>query len=144
MEIIIKKDTEYKSEYRIKREDQSEEVIKLDTKTFFIHDISHYVVEKRLNFEKGFWGMLNQGYRFKDLFGKENELTDELRFVEKIVGPIQSIFMGYFKKQDFAMLIKHVDIVVPEDALDDCLLEIQRIQEDWRNLAIGETMLLAW
>lgn len=144
MKIEIKKISNFKSHYCINRTDGSEEVITLDTKTFLTHDLCHYVVEKRLEFKNGFWGLLSQGYAFKELFGRENELTEELKFVEKVVGPIQSVYMGYFKKEDLSMLIHHIDIEVNIDKVDACLLELGDLTNKWKNMTLGDTLQLDW
>lgn len=74
--------------------------------------------------------MLSQGYVFKELFGKENELTEDLRFIEKIVGPIQSVYQGHFRREDFLMMTAHLDYELPEGALDDCIVEIKSLMND--------------
>lgn len=142
MKIEIKKETALKCRYLITRADSSVEEIVLKTKTYLTHDICHYVVEKELKFEKGFWGMLSQGYKFDQLFGKENELTEELRIVEKVVGPIQSIYLGYFKKEEINMLLQYLDFQISEQLLDQCLTEIERILDRWTKLTVGEQIEL--
>ena len=142
MKIQIKKLTPYKSQYKITRDDASVELIELDTKTFFTHDICHYVVEKNLKFRKGFWGMLAGGYRFDELFGKENKLTEELRFIEQIVGPVQSVYMGHFKKEQLPMLLSHLDIDMRDEMITACLSEIKLIEEDWARVEDGEILEL--
>src|SRR4051812_47000069 len=99
MKIQLRKITDYKCEYSITRDDKSVELISLETKVFLLHDICHYAVEKNLQYTNGFWGMLSQGYSFKQLFGKENPLTTDLRFVEQLVGPIQSTFLKQIPRQ---------------------------------------------
>jgi hypothetical protein len=92
MKINIKKKTQYQYEDKITRKDKSIEIISLESKTHLLHDICHYVVERNLKYTKGFWGMLSLGHSFKELFGKDNPQTTELRFIAQIVGPIQSIY----------------------------------------------------
>lgn len=144
MKIEIKKATKYQCEYRITRFDKSVELISLETKTYFIHDICHYVVEKNLAYSKGFWGMLSQGYSFQELFGKDNVLTAELRFIEQVVGPVQSVFSGNMKKENFDLFIQHTNVTMREGMLDTCLIEIGDIFKNWEQLPVGEQLILDW
>ncbi len=144
MKIEINKATNYKCTYKVTRADKSIELITLETKVFLVHDICHYVVEKNLEYEKGFWGMLSEGYAFKELFGKDNLLTTELRFIEKIVGPVQSVFLGYFPKEDFNMFVQYLDFTMTKSVLDTCLTEIESILKNWEKLPIGEQLILEW
>ena len=127
----------------IKRNDGSEASVILDTPTYFFHDICHYAVEKTLHFADGFWGMLNKGYGFEELSGKENQLTVALRYIECIVGPVQSVAQGYMPADFFPTAIAYLE---PEfDAiviLQECLLHIKQLQQSWQKLAYGETLIL--
>lgn len=129
-------------EYTLTRDDQSIERVTLETKTYFIHDICHFAVEKNIGYKKGFWGMLSQGYTFNFLFGKDNPHTKELRFIEQIVGPVQSVYSGHIRKPDFEQYISHLDFVVTEGVLDKCLADIKTIIEKWQQLAIGQEITL--
>ena len=144
MKIEIKKATNHRCEYTITRDDKSVERITLDTKTYLVHDICHYAVEKNLKYSKGFWGMLSDGYSFSELFGKKNPNTTELRFIEQIVGPVQSVFLGNIPKQDFDLFVKHLDLTLTEDILHACLTEIETILKQWEQLSIGQRLTLEW
>lgn len=144
MKIEIKKKTEYQCEYTITRKDKSIELITLETKTYFLHDICHYVVERNLRYPKGFWGMLSLGHSFEELFGKNNPQTTELRFIEQIVGPVQSVYWGHIPKANFDEHIRHLDFTIAESTLASCLAEIDSIVEHWRKLALGQKLTLQW
>lgn len=144
MLIEICKKTQHACEYSITRDDTTQEHFTLETKTYFLHDICHYVVEKQLQFNKGFWGMLSIGHSLQELFGKENPLTPELRFIEQIVGPIQSVYAGHLPKQQFSQFINHLNFEISDLVLNNCLEEIATIQNHWRNLEIGKSITLTW
>ncbi len=131
-------------EYTLTRDDQSIERITLETKTYFIHDICHFAVEKNLGYMKGFWGMLSQGYTIKELFGKDNPQTEELRFIEQIVGPVQSVYWGHIPKQDFTEYIRHLDFKMTENVLTSILTEISSIIKNWEQIEVGQQMTLKW
>jgi hypothetical protein len=144
MKIKIKKKTQYNCEYTITRKDKSIEIISLEAKAYLLHDICHYAVEKNLQYTKGFWGMLSLGHSFKELFGKDNPQTTELRFIEQIVGPIQSVYWGHINKQNFEEHIRHLDFTMTENILTSCLTEINLIIENWRQLPVGKELTLEW
>ena len=144
MKIEIKKNTQFQCEYTITRKDKSIELINLETKTYFLHDICHFVLEKNLQYSKGFWGMLSQGHSFKELFGKDNPQSNELRFIEQIVGPVKSVYWGHIPKQNFEEYIRHLDFIMTDNILNSCLDEINSIMENWRQLSAGEQLMLEW
>lgn len=144
MKIVIKKKTQYQCEYVITRLNKTVEQITLETKTYFAHDICHYVVEKQLGYSKGFWGMLADGNSFIELFGKENPITTELRFIETIVGPIQSFFLGHMSEQNLKLYFDQINYTMKENALSKCLDEIKIIMNDWGNLSVGQQLVLEW
>jgi hypothetical protein len=144
MKIEILKKTNYQCEYTITRTDRSFELISLETKTYLVHDICHYVVEKNLKYVNGFWGMLSQGYSFNDLFGKDNPQTTELRFIEQIVGPVQSVHWGHLPQQNFEERVRHLDFKMTDTVLTSCLTEINSIIGNWQQLSIGQRLTLDW
>lgn len=144
MKIEIKKKTPYKCEYKIIRDDKSVGIIDLETKTYLIHDICHYVVEKNLYYLKGFWGMLSSGHSFNELLGKDNPQTTELRLIEKIVGPVQSVHLGYIAKQDFHEHIGHLHFTMSDNILSTCLTEIKTIIDHWEELTTEQLLTLEW
>lgn len=144
MQVKITKKTNHQCEYLITRDDQSVERITLETKTYLLHDICHFVVEKNLEYPKGFWGMLAQGYTFNSLFGKANPQTTELRFIEQIIGPIQSVYSGHIAEHHFSQTIAHLDFILPEETLSVCLTEIKGIMEEWEQLRLEQHLTLEW
>jgi hypothetical protein len=144
MKIEVKKKTDYQCEYAITRDDKSVELITLDTKTYLVHDICHYVVEKNLTYANGFWGMLSQGHSFKELFGKDNPQTTDLRFIEQIVGPVQSVYWGHIPQQNFNDYTRHLDFTLTETVLTSCLTEINSLLENWQQLPLGQQLTLEW
>jgi len=144
MKIEIKKTTNFHCEYAITRDNQPAELITLEAKTYLVHDICHYVVEKNLAYTNGLWGMLSQGHTFKDLLGKNNPQTTELRLIEQIVGPVQSVFLKNIPKEDFEIYTKHIGLQITENQLNTCLAEIESIFKSWEQLAVGQRIMLDW
>lgn len=144
MQIKVRKKHPNQHEYTLTRANGSKETTTLDTKTYLFHDICHFVVEQHLEYSNGFWGMLAQGHTFNDLFGKDNPQTTELRYIEQIVGPIQSVHSAHVPKQDLDLYLKHLDFTIPELVLDSILTEIGTIIAHWKKLDAGHQLTLEW
>ena len=144
MQIAINKKTHYLCQYTVTRDDRSVEDFTLETKTYFLHDICHFVVERNLQYAAGFWGMLARGMAIHELNGKTNLQTAELRFIEQIVGPVQSVYSGHLPEQLFEQFVAHLDFIVPAKFLTDCLSEISSIIATWEGLPLGGQLELDW
>lgn len=143
MEIDFKKLNISSHELKIVRSDRSSETVVLDTKTYLLHDICHFFVEKELNTVDGFWGMLSQGYQLEQLFGKTNPLTEKLRSIEGIVGGTQSV---YSKHMDESAFWDYLDApgfdISDSNFLDKVIPRIEEFMNHWRFLPIGKSMTL--
>lgn len=144
MKIEIKKKTQFQCEYIIIRKDNSTEIITLETKTYLLHGICHFVVEMNLQYSKGFWGMLFLRHTFNELFGKDNPQTTKLRFIEQIIGPVQSVYWGHIPIENFEEYTTYLDFNLLENILIICLDEINSIMENWQQLPIGGHLMLEW
>lgn len=112
-----------------------------DTKTYFLHDIVHYCVEKEVGIQNGFWGLLAQGYKIAD-FGTGKVPMRELGQTEKIVGPVQSFFSGHMPADLFWENMKLVPLALPAGFLDAVVAQVKGIMDQWRYLPVGEVLEL--
>jgi hypothetical protein len=125
----------------LKNGQQFDEVV-LDTKTYFLHDLTHYCVEVELELTQGFWGLINQGYKMEQLGGKTNELTEELRKIEHVVGATQSVYAGYMLPEIFMENMKVIDYTLPPAFLEKAIHRIQSVMNAWNYLPVGKTLEL--
>lgn len=145
MKIFLKKKNPSDYEMTITRSDDTTEIITLNTNTFFLHDVCHYVVESELKLKDGFWGMLAQGYKPEELKGKTNSLTEKLRLIECIVGGVQSVFSKHKTEEAFWNYIKSVDIEIDnKNFLDDVIPKVEEIINRWKYLPAGSSIELAF
>ena len=128
----------------LRRADGSIERTVLESAVFFLHDLTHYVVERLLKYERGFWGMLAAGHALADLSGKANPLTNELRFIEKIVGPVQSAYMGHFPPNFVPTAIAHLDYSLPDRFAELALERLRALEREWTALPFGGQLKLEW
>jgi len=143
MNIEFKKINVSNHELKIVRSDKTSEQTVLDTKTYLLHDICHYYVEKELKTFDGFWGMLAQGYQIEQLFGKTNPLTEKLRIIEWIVGGTQSVYSNHMDESEFWNYIKSVDVnFINNEFLAKVIPQINEFMSRWKYLSIGKTSIL--
>lgn len=132
-------------ELKIVRSDNTSEHTLLDTKTYLLHDICHFYVEKELKTLDGFWGMLSQGYKMEQLFGKANPLTEKLRTIECIVGGTQSVFSNHMDAKGFWDYIQTIDYNLTDDKyLENVVPSIDQFMTQWKYLPIGQTIILTF
>ncbi len=117
------------------------ESLRYHTKTYFLHDVVHYCVEKELSIQNGFWGLLSQGYKTTD-FGSGKVSLKELSRTEKIVGPVQSFFSGHMPAGLFWENMKGVPVDLPADFLTIVVAQVKAIMDRWRYLPVGEVLEL--
>lgn len=140
MLISFKKINTSNHKLEITRSDKSIETVILDTKTYMLHDVCHFFVEKELNTYKGFWGMLSRGYKTEDLIGKTNPLTKNLRKIECIVGATQSVYSKKMTPQDFKNYIQTVDEIFLEASfLEKVIPKIDDFMLNWKYLKVTES-----
>ena len=143
MKIELKKIDFSNHEVIIIRSDNTTEKTILDTKTYLLHDICHFYVEQELKTSDGFWGMLAQGYRLEQLFGKTNQLTEKLRIIESIVGGTQSVFSNHMNETDFWNYLKSTEFSKTDSGfLVKVIPRITEFMDEWKYLPIGKTIIL--
>lgn len=143
MEINLKKINVSNHELQIVRADCSTEKAILDTKTYLLHDICHFFVEKETNTLDGFWGMLSQGYQLEQLFGKTNHLTEKLRIIESIVGGTQSVYSKHMDESEFWNYFEAVDFKLTDTKfLERVIPRIEEFMNQWKFLPIGNSLTL--
>lgn len=130
-------------EVKVTRKNAATSRVRLETKTYFLHDICHFFVEKELNYKNGFWGMLAQGYDFTELSGKENVMTEELRFIEQIVGPVQMMVSGHINSTYFKEVPEYLDTKLLENfSVEEVVDKIKECLLQWNKLSFGQSLSL--
>jgi hypothetical protein len=127
----------------ITRANGSTESVELHTSTFFLHDICHYFVEQELHLKNGFWGMLAQGYRMEELKGRENELTEELRQIEVVVGGIQSMYWGHMPLSIFETNVAAIGFRLNARELTEATIpKIAALMDEWKYMPVASAITL--
>jgi len=82
----------------IVRADGSSERVELETKSLWLHDLTHYAVEAEAGIQDGFWGLLASGKtlaEMNDRTGKGIEgYAERMGAVEMLVGAVSGALSG--------------------------------------------------
>jgi hypothetical protein len=142
MKIILRKINQSNHYLTIIKNGEVFDEVQLDTKTYFLHDIVHYCVEKELKRNNGFWGMIAMGHKLAALSGKDNELTAALRQIEKIVGAIQAVYSGHMSLVMFDECMQLVPFLPDAGFVTNVTNNIGTIMNEWKYLPIGKALEL--
>jgi hypothetical protein len=90
------------------RADGTTEIIPLNESIPF-HDLAHFVVEKHLKLQNGFFGHLARGYSYNQLSSKEviKALPQEIMYAEIVTRALQSLSSGGCRLDQFSELVSN-------------------------------------
>jgi hypothetical protein len=122
---------------------------------FFVqHDLSHYAIEKTLNYTSAFMGMLNNGMDIKDFEDREKRkqmaITQDALFAENMANlflmeVMQENFDDFneVSKQTFEkMNAPYPAPSLTEQQIDDVRIFLRQLLKGWKELPDGDTMTL--
>jgi hypothetical protein len=144
MDITFTKNKDY-TDLTCKRTNGSFTQVKLGP-SFPAHDLAHYVVEKTLTLEKGFYGYIEDGYSIKELSTKDiiKTLGFDAMIAEIITRNLQSLVAGAADIEDFNDLIQlelqlHGEPfdTIPEQTVESMLQQYQELLKQWNELPEG-------
>lgn len=108
--------------FTVLREDGSRESLELDSRSFLIHDFMHFAMETECH---------------------EPPATIGLMTVEKLVGPMQSLYRGHISRELYmAQARRGGRSVVSEEWVDAVLERMRKLTGQYKALPYGETMQL--
>ncbi len=137
----------------IVRDDGTHEELRLETKTFLIHDLLHYAIESLAHVQYGVWGSLAAGKTFAELNAAEamNQLP-EVAELESIAGAFTNIVRGKVSDEKIIAGIQNI-FEAKHTALPTWLTPqfVSAVREryrqlvgHWNSLEIGDSMDLPW
>jgi len=122
---------------------------------FPLHDLTHYCVESVLGFDRGFYGLLAEGWDISDFGKPENRGQDfsQAGLVEVIVGMFDLERMSGERgdAEDLAAKIAsyydsrslpHPDVLITQPQIEQIRALRANLFERWRELPTGDTMEL--
>ncbi|MEM9187574.1 MAG: hypothetical protein AAGF12_00260 [Myxococcota bacterium] len=153
MEIRFHKLTDAHHRLEIERSDGTKDEVECETRSYLLHDLTHFAVESAAELDHGFWALLARGVSLAALAHDAKEATawPRLMAIEKIVASLQ----GPLSHQEPRALHAHFtdladaqNTALPEWFTEDMLSRAQDIRRrlvgHWRATAYGKTMQISW
>jgi hypothetical protein len=122
---------------------------------FFVqHDLSHYAIEKTMQYISAFMGMLNEGMDIKDFEDREKRkqmtVTPEAMYAENMANLflIETVqgdfddFNGVFRQAFEMMNTQYPAPSLSKNQLSDVRNFLRQLLKSWIELPVNETMTL--
>ena len=157
MRILFTKLSNDRHALEIVRKDGSRDRVELETKSLWLHDLTHFAVEAEAGLQDGFWGLLAAGKtmaEMNDRTGKGVEgYSDQMMTVEMLVGTISGALSGVPLESVAGNLKDYFENIGRAGAFPAWLTSdyIGRVNErmrklvgHWKGTPFGETMEIVW
>src|SRR5262245_12291101 len=100
MKLSITRNQDKHHVIRYTRDDQSDTWMKADD-FFVLHDLSHYAIEKTLQYHSAFMGMLSKGMDIKDFEDREKRKQMDLSREAMVAENMANLFLVEFSQGPF-------------------------------------------
>jgi len=136
------------------REDRTGETVELETRSFLVHDLIHFVVETEAGLKDSFYGLLCQGAQYSQL--SENGIQDtddiEVRHTERVVGMLDGVVKNNVTSSQFMAGLRNVYDAsgekVPHWVFEEFVEKIAKrmtaLLGEWRGTPFGQPMKLVF
>lgn len=126
----------------------------MPTSSFFVvHDLAHYVVETRLGFASGFYGLVKDGMDITDFSNKQKisprDLPDEAMFTEHAVNILLAELSDKRPVENFQDTVNEAcsrmgrpSWTIAPEMLESIRLELRTLLERWKQLPENRTLEL--
>lgn len=151
--IYITKISSDHHEFRYVRSNGTGEAITLDTKSFLLQDLIHFVVERRAKLAYSFYGLLAHSGTYEALSDAEldeEHFGGELGMTKRIVGGLTPVMKGDITPEQFLAgarnLIEAYQKKLPywldQGFIADIQVDLRRIIGEWNSIVNGDTLIL--
>jgi hypothetical protein len=110
-----------------------------------VHDFCHYAVETYFDIQRGFYGLLAEGWNIDDFeTGVRGPIPDEAAFAERLAGALSQSLGGAqrFTADDVNLTVGSA--AVTEEQLPQIEKQVFELCARWRALEHGETLELTY
>jgi hypothetical protein len=123
---------------------------------FALHDLTHFSVESTLGFQRGFFGLVAEGWEIEETTGKgaRGAIPNDAKEVEYIVGSLDSerasgaIWLAKDFNRQAAIYASSAGLTEPRRLTDEALARVRarraELLAQWKSMAPGETLELAF
>lgn len=142
----------------ILRQDGSRERAELETRSFLLHDLTHYALESTMALRGGVYGTLASGKSLAELNDKtgqalaEQNAGAELLMIERVTGPLHAVIQGRATVEDaysaIQSLLSAEQLAPPAWLTRDGLARtaecLRKLLGRFRGTPFGQAMELTW
>lgn len=155
MRIRLHKLSDERHALEIVRDSGARERMECETRSYLVHDLLHYAVEREAGTSRGFWGNLAAGKTLLDMNDRSGQAmaaqAPELMLIEQTVGALTGAVKGRSAAQMAAALRAYAEAQgaqLPEWLNEPFILAVQermrRLLGHWKATAFGAVMELDW
>lgn len=131
------------------RADGSIEMRELETRSFLMHDLTHFALESEGKLEEGFYGVLARGGSYE---ATAEMWAGDTGRIEKVVGMLQAALKAEVDPRAFAShatnAFHQINELAPAwltpDLIARAVQRFRSLQGQWRATPFGETMELTF
>ena len=154
MRILLTRITNDRHSLTVVRDDGSSDLVVLETRSCFVHDLLHYAVESSAGLQEGFWGTLAKGTTLAEV----NDRTGDFAMGNPNTAMIElaaAVLSGALKGRTAAELVaglrgyleatgKALPPWFTEALVADVQERMRRLLGHWKATAFGQAMELEW
>ncbi len=155
MRISFRKTSDERHVLEIVRPDGRREKEECETRSYLVHDLLHYAVEREAGLAGGFWGNLARGKTLADMNDRTGramaEASAEMAVIERLVGSLSGAVKGRSAKEmvsALAMYAEALGTTNPAWLTEPFVLRVQermkKLLGQWKATPYGDAMDLDW
>lgn len=136
------------------RSDGTRESVELETKTYLLHDFTHFALESEAGITGGFYGLLAEGCSFEELslVDENNPVSKEALNVERVVGPLSGFVESDMLAEEliaglenlFGAFPEKLPVWVTTEVFEKTRERYRKLKSHWNALMFGETLELTF
>ncbi|MCB9778554.1 MAG: hypothetical protein H6742_08340 [Alphaproteobacteria bacterium] len=145
MRIELRPCTPTHHELTVVRDDGSHETVRLETRSFLLHDLVHLAVEAEAGLAHGVWGTVADGASLTALRAEPDDpAARELWLSERLTGPMQSVWNGRLDAERYLERVRGATPAVDEGFVDRVRTRLRALTGHWRSTRHGMVMVVEW
>ncbi len=153
MKIALTKISESKHRFAATRANGSVESLELETRSFLIHDLTHFALESTAKLSGGFYGALAAGTPYGALAGETAQpVTGEALAIETVVGPLSGALRGDIDAPAFTARLagyftdlgRDVPTWLTPETIAATSARFKALMGQWKATPFGATMELSF
>lgn len=153
LEIRLTRVDDARHRFAYTRPDGSSESLELETRSFLVHDLTHFALESAAKLTGGFYGALAAGTPYSALAGEAAmRMKGEAGDIETVVGPLSTALRGEMDAAAFTARVSGyfadlghaVPAWLTPETIDAAAARFRALMGQWKATPFGGTMQIDW